>query len=72
MFLKHKWDKLSYHKDLFEERYKVFLEVDEILKLIFQDKDDNDNKMTWRELVIWLDSIWRKIIYFLIKKFMSL
>ena len=64
MFLKHKLDKLSYHKDLFGERYEVFLEVDEILKLSFQDKDEKDNKITWRELVLKLDSVWRKC-YFL-------
>ncbi len=67
MYLKHKLDRANYHRDLFEERYEIFCDVDNILKLSFQDIDDNDNKITCKELRKKLNSIWRKS-YFLFCK----
>ena len=55
--LKHKLDKISYQKNLFEERYAIFIKIQEVLSNYHQGKD-------YRSLNDELDSIYRKS-YFL-------
>jgi len=62
--LKYKLDQSSYHKSLFEERYAIFMKIDEILSAAFQDKDKDGKEMIWRDFSKELDSIYRKS-YFL-------
>jgi len=43
--LKYKLDQANYHKDLFEERYKIFLKLDEVLLCCFHDEDKKGNQI---------------------------
>ena len=56
--LKYQLDKASYHKSLFEERYAIFLKIDEIISLYDRDKEENEigREYFTKEL----DSIYRK------------
>jgi hypothetical protein len=67
-YLKYILDQATYHKSLFEERYKIFLEIDEILSLYFQEKDKNGDIISWHFLVEKLDSIYRKSYFIFGKK----
>jgi len=55
--LKYKLDQANYHKDLFEERYAIFLKIDEIFSAYYQRKN---HEMTWQDFKRELDSIDRK------------
>ena len=62
--LKYKLDQANYHKDLFEERYAIFLKINEIALSYHKDVDDGGSKITFLGMVDELDSIYRKS-YFL-------
>lgn len=65
--LKYKLDQTDYHKTLFEERYKIFIEIDTILWDCFHEESKDGQKTDWRYCVKRLDSIYRKS-YFLFGK----
>lgn len=65
--LKYKLDQADYHKNLFEERYKIFIEIDKILWDCFHEESKDGQKTDWRYCVKRLDSIYRKS-YFLFGK----
>jgi hypothetical protein len=67
-FLKYILDQNTYHKSLFDERYKIFLQIDEILSLCFQEKDKNGDIINWHFLVKKLDDIYRKSYFIFSKK----
>lgn len=58
--LKYKLDQASYNKNLYEERYKIFIMVDGLLRGFFQDIDH-------QKAIEKMDSIFRKS-YFLFTK----
>lgn len=61
--IKFKLDQATYHKSLFEERYAIFLKIDEILSASFQVKYKNGNEIDGRNLSKELDSIYRKSFF---------
>jgi hypothetical protein len=62
--LKYKLDRVNYHKELFDKRYEVFLEIEQILRTVFQMPDNNENNIWRNDLLSKLDAIWRRS-YFL-------
>ncbi|KTC79084.1 hypothetical protein Lche_1104 [Legionella cherrii] len=65
--LKLKLDQTNYQKSLFEERFAIFKECDEILYCCFHDESKDGEKVNWRLLSQKLDSFYRKS-YFLFGK----
>lgn len=57
--LKYKLDQASYHKALFEERYKIFKTIEKVFWDSFHENDSN-----WQKRIEKLDTIYRKS-YFL-------
>lgn len=62
--LKHKLNLANYHKDLFEKRYNVFSQIDEILTDCFRGIDKDHNEVDWIRLKEKIDSVYRES-YFL-------
>lgn len=62
--LKFKLDQTNYQKSLFEERFAILKECDEILFCCFHEENQNGEKVNWRLLSQKLDSFYRKS-YFL-------
>ena len=66
--LKYKLDQASFNKTLFEERYAIFLILDEVLSNCFQDLTKNDEKADFRHISKELDSVFRKSFFLFSKK----
>ena len=65
--LTYKLDQADYHKSLFENRYKIFVEIDKMLWNCFHEESKDGQKTDWRYCVERLDSIYRTS-YFLFSK----